>query len=74
MQHGTRRSSNNLQNYTLTAPGISASSIGYGAQSTNLYVDEKNGTPQDIILGYGQGSGYNHDNEHEQTCSGAVSR
>ncbi len=68
-----QQTSENLQKYTLTASGINASYIGYGARLTNLYVNDKNGTPQDIVLGYDQGSGYIHDTEHEHTFFGAVS-
>lgn len=61
-----------LQKYTLNAPGINAFFIGYGARLTNLYVTDKHGTPQDIVLGYDQGSKYVYDTEHEHTYFGAV--
>ncbi len=61
-----------LQKYTLTAPGINASYISYGARLTNLYVNDRDGKPQDVVLGYDQGSGYLHDTEHEYTYFGAV--
>ena len=36
---------------TISAPGINASFIPYGARLTNLFVNDKNGEPQDIALG-----------------------
>jgi aldose 1-epimerase len=41
-----------FQKYNLSAPGINATFIGYGARVTNLYVYDKNGNSQDIVLGY----------------------
>ena len=63
----------NLQKYTLSSPGINASYIGYGARLTNLYVFDKHGMPQDVVLGYDQGSAYINNTEHEHTYFGAVS-
>lgn len=67
-----QRMANNMQKYMLSAPGINASFIGYGARLTNLYVTDKNGTSQDVVLGYDQGSKYVNDTEHEHTYFGAV--
>lgn len=44
-----------FQKYTISAPGINASFIAYGARLTNLYVNDKNGNPQDVVLGYVNG-------------------
>lgn len=63
----------NLEKYNVTAPGITASYIAYGARLTNLYVDDKHGVTQDVVLGYDQGSGYVNDTENEHTYFGAVS-
>ena len=41
-----------FQKYTISAPGINASFIAYGARLTNLYVNDRNGNPQDVVLGY----------------------
>ncbi|KAI4108863.1 MAG: hypothetical protein LQ339_001981 [Xanthoria mediterranea] len=41
-----------LQKYTISAPGINATFIPYGARLTNLYVNDRNGVPQDVVLGY----------------------
>lgn len=65
--------SDNLEKYNVTAAGITASYIAYGARLTNLYVDDKHGVTQDVVLGYDQGSGYVHDTENEHTYFGAVS-
>ena len=40
-----------FQKYTISAPGINASFIPYGARLTNLFVEDKNGDPQDVVLG-----------------------
>ena len=64
----------NLQKHTITAPGINASYIGYGARLTNLFVADKDGAPRDVVLGYDQGSQYVNDTEHEHTYFGAVGR
>ena len=65
--------SENLEKYNVTAPGITASYIAYGARLTNLYVSDKHGVTQDVVLGYDQGSGYVNDTENEHTYFGAVS-
>ena len=62
----------NLQKHTITAPGINASYIGYGARLTNLFVADKDRMPRDVVLGYDEGSQYVNDTEHEHTYFGAV--
>jgi aldose 1-epimerase len=47
-----------LKKYTISAPGINASFIPYGATITNLFVNDKNGDPQDVVLGYDNTSTY----------------
>lgn len=44
--------------YTISAPGINASFIAYGARLTNLFVNDKKGDPQDVVLGYDNGTDY----------------
>ena len=58
--------------YTISAPGINASFIPYGATLTNLFVPDKNGDPQDVVLGYDSGTAYLHDTETDHTYFGAV--
>lgn len=58
--------------YTITAPGINASFIPYGATLTNLFVSDKNGISQDVVLGYDSGTAYLHDTETNHTYFGAV--
>ena len=65
-------SSNVFTKYTITAPGINASFIPYGATLTNLFVPDKNGNPQDVVLGYDSGAAYLHDTETNHTYFGAV--
>ncbi|KAF2834663.1 aldose 1-epimeras-like protein [Patellaria atrata CBS 101060] len=50
--------------YTLTADGIKAQFIPYGASLTNLFVKDKNGVDRDIVLGYDNTSFYPVDPGH----------
>ena len=61
-----------FQKYTISAPGINASFISYGATLTNLYVNDKNGNPQDVVVGYDGGRQYQHDTQTNHTYFGAV--
>ncbi|KAG2221729.1 hypothetical protein INT45_007135 [Circinella minor] len=45
--------------HTIKAKGIEASFIEYGATLTNLWVDDKNGIPRDVILGWDDTTQYN---------------
>src|ERR1700729_3486058 len=58
--------------YNISAPGIQASFIPYGARLTNLFVRDKSGTPQDVVLGYDTGKQYVKDSETVHTYFGAV--
>ncbi|KAI0471993.1 galactose mutarotase-like protein [Xylariaceae sp. FL0804] len=58
--------------YNLTANGIKASFIPYGARVTNLYVKDINGTFQDIVTGYDEGIQYLNDTETSHSYFGAV--
>ncbi|KAL8958107.1 MAG: hypothetical protein Q9193_004770 [Seirophora villosa] len=61
-----------LQKYTITAPGINATFIPYGARLTNLYVNDKNGNPQDVALGYDNAADYLRDDQTVHTYFGPV--
>jgi aldose 1-epimerase len=58
--------------YTISAPSINATFIPYGARLTNLWVNDKNGNPQDVVLGYDTGQQYLNDTETVHTYFGAV--
>lgn len=58
--------------YTLSANGINASFIPYGARVTNMYVQDKNCNYQDIVIGYDEGTQYLTDSETNHTYFGAV--
>ena len=58
--------------YTISAPGINASFIPYGARITNLFVNDRNGDPQDVVLGYDDGTAYLNDTETVHTYFGPV--
>lgn len=61
-----------FKKYDLSAKGINASFIPYGARLTNLYVFDKNGDSQDVAVGYDQGTRYLQDSETNHTYFGAV--
>jgi len=65
-------SGNPLLKYNLTAKGIRASFIPYGARCTNLYVKDKNDKWQDIAIGYDDAHQYVVDSETNHTYFGAV--
>lgn len=65
-------SGNPFEKYTLSAQGISGSFIPYGARVTNLYVNDKNGKAQDVVIGYDTGAEYLKDTETNHTYFGAV--
>lgn len=50
-----------FKKYEISANGINASFIPYGARLTNLYVNDKNGVSQDVVVGYDEGSQYLED-------------
>ncbi|KAL8634868.1 MAG: hypothetical protein Q9228_007579 [Teloschistes exilis] len=66
------QASNPLQKYTISAPGISATFIPYGARLTNLYVNDKNGNPQDVVLGYDDAADYVRNDETVHTYFGPI--
>ncbi len=61
-----------FQKYTIAAPGISASFMPYGARLTNLIVNDKDGNPQDVVLGYDDGAQYLVDTETVHTYFGPI--
>ncbi|KAK3689061.1 galactose mutarotase-like domain-containing protein [Podospora appendiculata] len=50
--------------YTISAPGIKAQFIPYGATLTNLFVKDKNGKDVDVVLGYDDVAYYPKDPGH----------
>jgi aldose 1-epimerase len=50
--------------YTISAPGIKAQFIPYGASLTNLFVKDKNGKDIDVVLGYDDANYYPKDPGH----------
>lgn len=65
-------SGDRFRKYNLSANGIKASWIPYGARLTNLYVKDNKGAWQDIVVGYDTGKQYLHDTETNHTYFGAV--
>ncbi|KAG7004245.1 aldose 1-epimerase [Physcia stellaris] len=66
------QSSSPLQKYTIAAPGINATFIPYGARLTNLFVNDKNGNPQDVVLGYDDPAQYINDTNTVHTYYGPI--
>lgn len=50
--------------YNLSAPGIQATFIAYGARLTKLLVNDKDGNPQDVVLGYDNAPDYVKDTSY----------
>lgn len=50
--------------YTLTAPGIRAQFIPYGASITNLFINSTAGKEIDIVLGFDNATYYTLDKQH----------
>ena len=61
-----------LQEYTISAPGINATFIPYGARLTSLYVNDKNGDPQDVVLGYDDPADFVRNDQTVHTYFGPV--
>ena len=58
--------------YNISAPGINASFIPFGARLTNLLVNDKNGMPRDVVLGYDDATQYLNDTETVHTYFGPI--
>jgi aldose 1-epimerase len=65
-------SGNQFQKYNLSANGIMAQFIPYGARLTNLYVHDRNGEWQDVALGYDTGEEYLQDTLTNHTNFGSL--
>ncbi|EXJ57200.1 aldose 1-epimerase [Cladophialophora yegresii CBS 114405] len=58
--------------YTLTAENITAKLIPYGARLTSLLVQDRNGTYQDVVVGYDNATQYLTDTETNHTYFGPI--
>ena len=63
-------SSGPLTEYTIEAESITAKCIPYGARLTHLLVPDRNGTQQDVALGYDEPSDYVKDTATNHTYFG----
>jgi aldose 1-epimerase len=61
-----------LQKYELSASGIRATFIPYGARLTSLFVCDKNGDEQDIVLGYDNAADYIKNDEGSHNYFGPI--
>ena len=65
-------SGNPFQEYSLSANGINATFIPYGARLTNLFVKDKNGKYQVVVLGYDNATQHLVDTETRHTYFGPI--
>lgn len=65
-------SSSEIPEYTIAAEGITAKLIPYGARLTSLLVEDRNGTEQDIALGYDNPDDYVKDTNTNHTYFGEL--
>ena len=49
---GLDGSNDGTKEYNLYADGVNATFIGYGARLTHMFVNDRQGTPRDIVVGY----------------------
>lgn len=57
---------------TISAQGINATFIGYGARITSLFVDDKDGVARDLIVGYDDHSMYVKQAESSNAYVGSI--
>jgi aldose 1-epimerase len=65
-------SSDSFKPYTICAPGINATFIGYGARLTHLYVPDKHGAQRDVVVGYDDPNQYLKDTLTNHTYFGPI--
>lgn len=68
----TLAASDPFKKYTISADGIKASFIGYGATLTSLLVNDRDGKPQDVVVGYDDGRQYLQDSLTNHTYFGPI--
>jgi aldose 1-epimerase len=73
-QNATSTSSGSIPEYTLQAENITAKFIPYGARLTSLVVNDRNGSEQDIVVGYDDPAQYVVDTETNRTFFGKTIR
>lgn len=74
--HGGKNMSNNsnphVDFYSIKASGIRATFMPYGARLTHLLVKDRDGNPQDVVVGYDKGDAYINDTDTVHSYFGAV--
>ena len=63
---------NPFEGYSISAEGINATFMPYGARLTNMFVKDKTGVPRDVVMGYDTGEKYLFDTETSHSYMGAV--
>lgn len=57
---------------TISAEGINATFIGHGARLTSLYVNDKDGNPREVVVGYDDPAQYVRDTATTRSFFGCV--
>ena len=63
---------NPFERYSISAEGINATFMPYGARLTNLFVKDRTGVLRDVVMGYDTGEEYLFDTETSHSYMGAV--
>lgn len=61
-----------FKSYTISAENITATLIPYGARLTSVLVPDRDGNPQDVVVGYDDPRDYLKDTQTSHTFFGAV--
>lgn len=68
----TNTSGPHIAFYSIKAEGIRATFMPYGARLTHLLVKDRDGKPQDVVVGYDKGDAYINDTDTVHSYFGAV--
>lgn len=61
-----------LARYTISSSGINATFIPYGARLTDLFVKDRDGIAQDVVMGYDESESYLRDSATRHSYMGAI--
>lgn len=61
-----------LKKYTISSPGIKVTIIPFGATTTSVIVEDKNGDPRDVAVGYDDPAAYVKDTATVHTFFGSI--
>ena len=61
-----------FERFSISAEGLNATFMPYGARLTNLLVEDRIGVPRDVVMGYDTGEQYLLDTETAHSYMGAI--